>query len=155
MDRLQKLIRLLGDAALTNEIARRVFRDRTVQAEVEAANVQRLRERGRNAEGVDGVEIASYRPYAALTKQLKAAQGLSPERVTLRDTGEFHSSIFIEVMPNGIFVDADDEKTRELLEKYGEDVLGLTETQITELAEAVIFATFVEMLRTELGNTLK
>lgn len=50
-------------------------------------------------EGVNrlGVSIMDYAPYRPLTIAIKEEKGQPTNRVTLRDTGDFESSFYIEV----------------------------------------------------------
>jgi len=82
----------------------------------------------------DGSDISP--DYTALTVELKerfgSGKGKRTDHVTLYDEGSFHKSIFSSVTIDKIVLDASDNKTDELLGKYGE-VLGLTDESIEKL----------------------
>ena len=69
-------------------------------------------------EGVNrlGVSIMDYAPYR-----------------TLRDTGDFESSFYIEVGDRQFEIKASDWKTEALIKKYGRQILGLTDENILSL----------------------
>ena len=91
---------------------------------------KQLYERGENALGVD---IMSYRPYTDFTVQIKTEKGQPTDRVTLRDTGDFHKSIHVEAGTSYFEIVASDWKTEELKGKYGDDILGLNAEHTNEL----------------------
>ena len=73
-----------------------------------------------------GVEIWSYQPYTASTIQRKHKKGQPYDRVTLKDTGKFYSSLDIPFDNSGFYVTSSDEKANALLEKYGKTIFRLT-----------------------------
>jgi hypothetical protein len=66
-------------------------------------------------------------PYASSTKRIKNKKGQPTDRVTLKDTGKYYSSIFLVVIKgSGIYrTTSSDVKSKWLVEKYGENILGL------------------------------
>ena len=48
------------------------------------------------------------------------------DRVTLKDTGEFHRSIFVKFTKDTIIIDSDNDLRDKLVEKYGAAIFGLT-----------------------------
>jgi len=81
--------------------------------------------------------------YSAFTERL------NPEKkegtpYTLFDTGDFYRSMFLIVTETELIIEADTLKqdaegeTTDLLEKYGDGILGLTEENKTELANKII-----------------
>ena len=62
-----------------------------------------------------GEKIMSYMPYTAKTIQNKKRKGQPTTRVTLRDTGAFHESMYVVFDSEGFYVTASDEKTEELI----------------------------------------
>ncbi|MCP4336241.1 MAG: hypothetical protein GY679_00100 [Mycoplasma sp.] len=75
----------------------------------------------------DGSEITPE--YSGLTEFFKRQKGQIVNHVTLKDSGDFHKSIFADIYSSDLVLDATDKKTNSLLEKYGE-VLGLTEESL-------------------------
>lgn len=77
--------------------------------------------------------------YTQFTIEEKKKKGQPFDRVTLRDTGEFHESWEITVTQQAdLIFDADDEKQdTSLFEKYGIDILGLTEESLEVLIDVV------------------
>lgn len=68
--------------------------------------------------------------YTEGTKAIKKAKGQPTDRVTLRDTGDFHESVFVDAEEKGLRFGADDPKAEKLYKKYGSDVIGLTADNI-------------------------
>ena len=97
---------------------------------VDCVRNKQLYERGQNALGVS---IADYQPYKPLTIQLKTEKNQPTDRVTLKDTGDFYESMRVEAEQTFFEIVADDWKTEELKEKYGDDILGLNEEHKAEL----------------------
>lgn len=83
-------------------------------------------------EGINtrGVSIASYAPYTPFTVQIKQMKGQPTDRVTLRDEGDFERSFYLQVDSDIFTIRASDWKTEELVQKYGDEILGLTDDNI-------------------------
>lgn len=96
--------------------------------------------------GIDrnGIEIASYAPYSAVTVQLKKLKGQPTTRVTLRDEGDFHFSFFLELTSTGMEIKASNWKTEHLVQGYGEQILGLTDYNFQDLARNYVFPAIME-----------
>ena len=71
--------------------------------------------------------------YRPLTIQIKTGMGQPTDRVTLKDTGDFHGSFFINYGPNWFTISADDVKTQKIEKKYGVDIYGLDEKNMEEI----------------------
>lgn len=80
-----------------------------------------------------GISIMSYQPYTARTIQIKQRKGQPYDRVTLRDTGEFYSSLHVEFDDDGFYVTSTDDKAKYLLARYGKTIFRLTNQNFTEL----------------------
>ena len=72
--------------------------------------------------------------YTAFTKAIKQQKGQPTNRVTLRDTGDFHRSVFVTFRKTEFELQASDVKTPSLTRKYGREVLGLTQDSIDKVA---------------------
>ena len=64
--------------------------------------------------------------YAPLTVYYKREQGKEYRFVTLRDTGEFQSKMFLSLDRDTFKIDSSDWKATELTAKYSDDIFGLT-----------------------------
>lgn len=82
----------------------------------------------------EGVKIESFEPYTPFTISVKRGIGQPYDRVTLKDEGDFHQSFYLEREQDGVKIWAKDGKTRKLIAKYGEEIFGLTDNNIIELA---------------------
>ena len=100
-------------------------------------------------QGIDrlGRAISSYAPYTERTIAVKLAQGKPTNRVTLRDTGDFHASFVVYADKDKFFIDATDWKTNRLGEKYGEEIFGLTEDNLYILIWEYIYPALMERVR--------
>lgn len=65
--------------------------------------------------------------YSPKTVAIKKKKGQPFDRVTTRDTGEFHRDIFLDVRDNEFIVDSADSKSEALQKKYGGELMGLSE----------------------------
>lgn len=69
-------------------------------------------------------------PYTPYTKLLKRIKGQPTDRVTLRDTGDFHRSFYLDYTGQAVEIKAKDPKTQELVAKYGPDIFGITDANL-------------------------
>lgn len=86
-------------------------------------------------EGKDRNGNAIQPSYAPATVQRKKRKGQPTNRVTLRDSGDFHLSLYIEYTADGFEIKADDFKTPFLTKRYGSEVLGLTDENLGIICE--------------------
>lgn len=97
---------------------------------VELNSEDQLFEKGENNLGV---KIEDYRPYSALTIEIKRFKHQPYDRVTLRDSGDFHRSFYLQIGDDYFEIKASDSKTTDLIKKYGRQILGLTDQNIAEV----------------------
>lgn len=93
--------------------------------EAEAANVTDLNrdqmDEGRLRTG--GNITPDYKP---ITVYFKQQQGKEYRFVTLKDSGEFQSKMFLSIAGDRFKIDSSDSKAGSLTAKYSEDIFGLT-----------------------------
>lgn len=118
----------VGEELDTGEIAKKIVRDNdnilidmNEQDQLYAKGVNRL-----------GVRIDEYQPYRPLTIQVKIEKRQPYDRVTLKDTGEFYDSFYVETAEDRFYIKASDEKTNWLIKKYGAEIFGLTNDSLAE-----------------------
>ncbi|QEA10465.1 hypothetical protein BARC2635_0053 [Bacteroides phage Barc2635] len=118
----------VGEELDTGEIAKKIVRDNdnilidmNAQDQLYAKGVNRL-----------GVRIDEYQPYRPLTIQVKIEKRQPYNRVTLKDTGEFYDSFYVETAEDRFYIKASDEKTNWLIKKYGAEIFGLTSDSLAE-----------------------
>ena len=118
----------VGDELDTGEIAKKIVRDNdnilidmNAQDQLYAKGVNRL-----------GVRVDEYQPYRPLTIQVKIEKRQPYDRVTLKDTGEFYDSFYVETAEDRFYIKASDEKTNWLIKKYGAEIFGLTNDSLAE-----------------------
>jgi len=110
-------------------------------------NVEQLNEYGVNSLGVS---INTYAPYTLYTVSVKKEKGQPFDRVTLRDTGDFHSSFDVVINSWDFYITATDPKTTELVKKYGAAIFGLTGENKQELVLNYIRPDTIKQIRNEL-----
>ena len=130
---------------------RKIIDDGMTTAFIIDANAEeQLFEQGINRLGVD---IMDYAPYSPLTIAIKEEKGQPTNRVTLRDTGDFEASFFLEVGDKQFEIKASDFKTEDLIKKYGRQILGLTDENIAALIWQYIFPDLMKKAKNVLyGN---
>lgn len=118
----------VGEELDTGEIAKKIVRDNdnilidmNAQDQLYAKGVNRL-----------GVRIDEYQPYRPLTIKVKIEKRQPYDRVTLKDTGEFYDSFYVETAEDRFYIKASDEKTNWLIKKYGAEIFGLTNDSLAE-----------------------
>lgn len=99
-----------------------------------------------------GIEIASYKPYAPRTIKKKQRKGQPYDRVTLRDTGEFHKSLKVVFDDNGFYVTSTDDKAQYLLERYGKTIFRLTDENLKILLNEYIRPSLKAKLKNFIQN---
>lgn len=99
--------------------------------------------------GINGreVKIMSYAPYTETTKKIKAKKGQPTTRVTLRDTGDFHNSMFVVFDSEGFYVTASDDKTQALVDKYGDEIFRLTDKNLTRIIRSHVRKELVKRIK--------
>lgn len=118
----------VGEELDTGEIAKKIVRDNdnilidmNAQDQLYAKGVNRL-----------GVRIDEYQPYRPLTIKVKIEKRQPYDRVTLKDTGEFYDSFYVETAEDRFYIKSSDEKTNWLIKKYGAEIFGLTNDSLAE-----------------------
>ena len=100
--------------------------------------------------GIDGLG-KSLPSYSPVTIQLKKLKGQPFDRTTLRDSGDFHSSIKVKLQKDGIKIESDPIKEdTNLLEVYGEEILFLTEENLTEFRNVLLKDDLIKDIRAAL-----
>ena len=90
--------------------------------------------------GVNGRDekIMDYAPYTATTVRIKQRKGQPTTRVTLRDTGSFHQSMYVVYDSEGFYITSSDQKTEELKAKYGAGIFRLTNKNFNRILKVHI-----------------
>lgn len=110
-------------------------------------NVEQLYEYGINSLGIS---IDTYAPYSPYTIRVKNEKGQPTDRVTLRDTGDFHKSFEVVVGPVDFYITATDYKTDMLVERYGEKIFGLIPQNKIELTQKYLYPAVMTEINKEL-----
>ncbi|MDF7810707.1 hypothetical protein [Hymenobacter sp. YC55] len=112
---------------------------------LEDANTAQL-ERGKDSTGADITP-----EYTDFTRALKEIKGQPADKVTLRDSGNFYTSIIAKLSGKSVELVGTDPKTDELVEKYGPDILGLSDLSLDEFRQDYIKPDLQQATRTTLG----
>jgi hypothetical protein len=89
-------------------------------------------------EGVDSLGFKIEPEYTSLTKRIKRGKGQPTDRVTLKDTGKMYKTWTVKLVGNTISIDANLVKDGfDLEEKYGVNIIGLTDENLQVFIEAV------------------
>lgn len=104
--------------------------------------------------GINGKEqkIMDYAPYTPRTIKNKIRKGQPTTRVTLRDTGAFHKSMFVVVDENGFYVTSEDDKTQYLVPKYGDNIFRLTDKNLTRIVRSHVCKVIIKKLKEATKN---
>lgn len=129
INELKRRVTTFNDGITSGLYVRQILQDNEAYIIDMNAEIQ-LYEQGVNNLGVN---IMDYAPYAPLTIAIKKQKGQPTNRVTLRDTGDFYSSFYLEINDAQFEVKAADDKTDSLMRKYGRQILGLTDANIASL----------------------
>ena len=133
---LRAKLSAINDSLRDNTLVIASLSKPTNEAQIcELNSEQQLYDNGVNALGVD---ISSYQPYAPMTIGIKKMNGQPSDRVTLRDTGDFHNSFFVKFGKDGFAIDATDSKRNDLVSKYGKQIFGLTQESKTYVSNEIL-----------------
>lgn len=105
-----------------------------------------IREKQLFEEGIDGKgrKLREYKPF---TVAIKKQKGQPTNRTTLFDSGDFYRGFdLIFTDQNAIGVFSRDEKTPELIDKYGADIFTFTVENIKEINTEIFEAKLIEWL---------
>lgn len=94
-----------------------------------------------------GKRIVDYMPYAPRTIRAKKKKGQPTTRVTLRDTGEFHRSMFVVFDSEGFYVTSNDDKTKFLVKRYGDEIFRLTDDNLTRIIRSHVKKELIKRLK--------
>lgn len=89
-------------------------------------------------EGIRSDGSAVKPKYTKLTVQIKQQINQPTDRVTLRDTGNFHESFMIVFKEDGFHFTSSDSKTPALTKKYGKKIFGLTEENMAKVIKQYV-----------------
>ncbi len=77
-------------------------------------------------------------PYSPVTVAYKRAAGQPSDRVTLRDSGMFQQGFYLEGSSFPISIRSMDSKEGKLVEKYGDEIFGLNQTNLEEVRKDIV-----------------
>ena len=94
--------------------------------------------------GADG-EVIGY--YSYTTELISGGEKQQGDPYTLDDTGAFYQSMFVVVLRDAVVTEADPIKGNDnLFEKYGQNIIGLTEGNIVKLQE-ILKTSYIEYIK--------
>lgn len=102
--------------------------------------------------GTDGNMRMIQPPYVPRTIQKKIKKGQPTDRVTLKDTGEFYNSLYVEFDNDGFRVLSNDEKSKYLIAKYGGPILRIYNEDLTRFLRYYIRPALTERMKEYIQN---
>ena len=102
--------------------------------------------------GIDGFYDEIQPPYAPRTIRNKFRKGQPTDRVTLRDTGDFYSSLHVEFDNDGFRIVSNDDKAKYLIAKYGKAILRLSDDDLTRFLRLYIRPALTYRMKQYLKN---
>ena len=87
--------------------------------------------------------------YSIITETVYNPEKVAGTHYTLKDTGDFYKSFMMEVLPDGIIINADGIKDdgTDLLERFTNKILGLTDESKIKLIKELKEKYYTESLR--------
>ena len=95
--------------------------------DMKPALVEEQREQMYSGQRSDGEMIEP--PYGKMTQVYKCEKGQPYDRVTLKDTGDFYSAIYVENTGTELIFDSSNWKTDDLKDKYGYGIFDLQKSR--------------------------
>ena len=99
--------------------------------------------------GSDGNKLKP--PYSNPYKKLKNKLGQPTDRVTLRLEGDFYESFEIIIGSEQFQINATDFKTKFLLKRYGQKVLGLTNSNVSQFNQMIVRPELLREIRKKIN----
>lgn len=96
----------------------------------EIKNIQTNVQLFTKSEDREGITI--HPEYTNFTISIKLSKGQPTDRVTLKDTGAFYRSINVVATSNQLIIETSISYAKKLVEKYGEDILGIQDMEMKE-----------------------
>jgi len=90
-------------------------------------------------------------PYSNPYEKLKKRIGQPTDRITLRLEGDFYKSFQVVIGNEQFQINATDFKTKFLLKRYGQKVLGLTSSNVSEFNQMVIRPELLKEIRKKIN----
>ena len=97
-----------------------------------------------------GKSLGDYSPY---TIDIKKSKGQPYAHITLRDTGDFQRSFYIEFRDNEFEIMASDSKAAELQADFGKEIMGLTDANLDELIDIDIKEMLIQIIKKTIYET--
>ena len=119
----------------------------------EDLNTQQL-DKGLNAldEKITAPPELGYKFYAPYTIIEKKLNNQEHRFITLEDEGKFHKSITVKIEDSGFSMDATDSKKTKLVIKYGEEILGITEENLSKIMNEQIVYYIISTINEKIQN---
>lgn len=102
--------------------------------------------------GIDGYYDEIRPPYAPRTIKRKIKKGQPTDRVTLKDTGKFYDSLYLEFDEGGFRISSNDEKAKYLIAKYGSPILRVDNEDFNRFLRFYIRPALAERMKDYLQN---
>lgn len=101
--------------------------------------------------GIDG-KGQRLQEYTLFTKALKKQKGQPTNRTTLLDEEDFYDGFFVKLQGRDLFFNSTNEKTPELIGKYGKDIFTLTVSNNKLVDRDIMLKELEKFVLRELGK---
>jgi hypothetical protein len=95
----------------------------------------------------DNIPIMDSKPYSPYTVAAKKRKGQPTNRVTLRDSGDFHGDFVIKRTVTSVQITSTNEKAVRLTMKYGDAIFGLIPENFEEVKIKYVKAGMLKRLK--------
>jgi len=85
--------------------------------------------------------------YTRTTVSIKKKKGQPSNRVTLKDTGDFHDSFKVKASRGEVEIYATDKKAAKLEKKYGDKIYGLTSENRDKYSSEILYPIILKNLK--------
>ena len=107
---------------------------KNIEKKIQLYNKEQLEKKGIRS---DNTQVQP--PYTPLTVKIKRSKGQTTSHVTLQDKGDFYKGFYIMYQKDRFQLYSSDGKTQKLIKKYGENIFGLTDDNITAMIWADLY----------------
>lgn len=143
-ERLRKTMRTIQNNFIV-EVVRSIVEKNSNEI-IELNTEKQLFEKGI---GSDGKSLEP--PYSNPYKKLKKKLGQPTDRVTLRLEGDFYKSFEVIIGNEQFRINATDFKTKFLLKRYGQKILGLTGSNVSQFNQMIVRPELLKEIRKKIN----
>lgn len=147
MSFIKKLDQKIKDFEYLNENVGDFIVDIMMEYEAEIVDLNSEDQLYTQGVDADNVQIQDREPYTPYTVRIKRLKGQPTNRVTTRDAGDFHRGFYLERGNKKVRFWSKDEKTEDLVSKYGESIFGLIPENKEEVFLSYVRPGIIEIIK--------